>query len=94
MTVAKLSEHKHKIIRLNEMDIPTLVKYGHSVITFRDEHFIVLDNGNLYDQEKKREIPVFKVFRYIRAVKSSYGVVIAKRSNTRSSLNHVKYAKK
>ncbi|MGE7869289.1 hypothetical protein ACQKNO_24495 [Bacillus paramycoides] len=94
MKVAEFSNQTHKIISLNEMDIPTLVKYGHSVITFRDEHYIVLDNGNLYDQEKKREIPVFKVFRYIRAVKNSYGVIIAKRSNTRSSLNHVKYVRK
>ncbi|MBU4642313.1 hypothetical protein [Bacillus toyonensis] len=94
MKVVESRNHTHKTIRLNEMDIPTLVKYGHSVITFRDEYFIVLDNGNLYDQEKKREIPVYKIFRYIRAVKNSYGVVIAKKSNTRSSLNHVKYAKR
>lgn len=93
MRTKNFSKKTHKMTVLGEMDVTTLVSNAHSVSTFQNEHYIVLDNGNLYDQNKKREVPVFKVFRYIRLVKNSHGVVLAKRSNTRSSLHQVKYKK-
>ncbi|PEF45169.1 hypothetical protein CON22_17970 [Bacillus cereus] len=94
MRTKDFSKNTHRMTVLEEMDVSTLVRNAHSVTTFTNQHYIVLDNGNLYDQDNKREIPVYKVFRYIRSVKNSYGVLIAKRSNTRTSLKQVKYARK
>lgn len=94
MKVMDSRNRTDRMICLKDMDISTLMKCGHSVTTFRNENYIVLDNGNLYDQAKRREIPIFKVFRYIQTVRNSYGVIIAKRSNTRNSLKQVKYARK
>ncbi|PGZ57415.1 hypothetical protein COE58_25815 [Bacillus cereus] len=76
------------------MDIPSLMNNAHSVITFWNEHYIVLDNGNLYDQEKKREVPIARVFRHIKYARNSHGVLIAKRNHKNSDLKHVKLVKK
>lgn len=94
MKVTDSRDRTNKMICLKEMDVSTLMKCGHSVTTFQNESYVVLDNGNLYDPIKKREVPIFKVYRYIQTVRNSYGVVIAKRSNTRNGLKQVKYAKK
>ncbi len=43
---------------------------------------------------QKREIPLARIFRYIKCVRNSYGVIIAKKSNTSAKLMEVKFIKK
>ncbi|ASL62814.1 hypothetical protein FORC47_p462 (plasmid) [Bacillus cereus] len=88
------SRKTHSIRVLQEMDVMSLVRQAHSVSTFQGKDYIVLDNGNLYDSVGKREVPVAMMFRYIKCARNSYGVVIAKKSNTCSKLMQVKYVKK
>ncbi|PGX12095.1 hypothetical protein [Bacillus sp. AFS033286] len=94
MRAKEFDKKKHSLRVLDEMNASTLIGKAHSVSTFQGKDYIVLDNGNLYDQAQKREVPVTHIFRYIKLARNSYGVVIAKKSNARAKLMEVKFIKK
>ena len=94
MRVVKISTKTHSIQLLAEMDVSTLLRRAHSVSTFQGKHYIVLDNGNLYDQSRKQEVPVGDMFKYIKGVRNSDGVLIAKKSKLQGKLMQVRFVKK
>uniref|UniRef100_UPI003F49548F hypothetical protein n=1 Tax=Bacillus multifaciens TaxID=3068506 RepID=UPI003F49548F len=94
MRAKDFSTKTHILKVVSEMDAGTLLRRAHSVSTFQGTHFIVLDNGNLYDSVGKREVPLSNMLRYIKYARNSEGIVIAKKTNTRSKLMQVKYVKK
>lgn len=94
MRAKDFSTKTHRLKVLSEMDASTLLKRAHSVSTFHGKSFIVLDNGNLYDQVGKKEVAIGNMFRYIKCVRNSDGIIIAKKSNTCGKLMQVKFVKK
>lgn len=94
MRTREFSKKTHSVKVVQEMDAGALVRKAHSVSTFKGQEYIVLDNGNLYDPMQKREIPLARMFRFIKCVRNSYGVMIAKKSNTNAKLMEVKFIKK
>lgn len=94
MRAKDFSKKTHSLKVVQEMDTGSLVRKAHSISTFQGQEYIVLDNGNLYDPMQKREIPLARIFRYIKCVRNSYGVIIAKKSNTSAKLMEVKFIKK
>lgn len=94
MRTKDFSKKTHSVRVIQEMDAGTLVRKAHSVCTFQGQDYYVLDNGNLYDPILKREVPLARMFRYIKCVRNSYGVMIAKKSNTCAKLMEVKFIKK
>lgn len=94
MRVKEFSKKTHSLKVVQEMDTGALVRKAHSISTFQGQEYIVLDNGNLYDPIQKRELPLARMFRYIKCVRNSYGVMIAKKSNTNAKLMEVKFIKK
>ncbi|WP_147808384.1 hypothetical protein [Bacillus sp. SH7-1] len=94
MRTKDFSKKTHSVRVIQEMDAGNLVKKAHSVCTFQGQEYYVLDNGNLYDSILKREVPLARMFRYIKCVRNSYGVMIAKKSNTCAKLMEVKFIKK
>ncbi|MEB9506442.1 hypothetical protein P4J13_21140 [Bacillus anthracis] len=94
MRTREFSKKTHTVKVVQEMDAGDLVRKAHSVSTFKGQEYIVLDNGNLYDPIQKREIPLARMFRFIKCVRNSYGVMIAKKSNTNAKLMEVKFIKK
>ncbi|HHT7156792.1 TPA: hypothetical protein ACTZ42_006757 [Bacillus cereus] len=85
----KFSKSTHRLKVTKEMDIGTLLNRAHKVSTFDDKDLIVLDNGNLYDQQRRREVPITNMFRYIKIVRNSDGIIIAKKNKTCSKLMQV-----
>lgn len=77
-----------------EMSIGILLDRAHSVQTFNRAYFVVLDNGNLYDQVRRKEIPVANVFGYVKYVRNSDGIIIAKRARKNDKLMQVIFSKK
>ncbi|MEI5871250.1 hypothetical protein WBS46_27555 [Bacillus albus] len=94
MRAKEFSKKTHSLKVVQEMDTGALVRKAHSISTFQGKEYIVLDNGNLYDPMQKHEIPLARIFRYIKCVRNSYGVIIAKKSNTSAKLMEVKFIKK
>lgn len=94
MRTREFSKKTHSVKAVQEMDAGALVRKAHSISTFQGQEYIVLDNGNLYDPMQKREVPLGKIFRFIKCVRNSYGVMIAKKSNTSAKLMEVKFIKK
>ncbi|EJR50107.1 hypothetical protein IIO_06420 [Bacillus cereus VD115] len=94
MRAKEFSKKTHSLKVVKEMDAGTLVKKAHSVSTILGQEYYVLDNGNLYDPMQKREVPLARLFRYIKCVRNSYGVIIAKKSNSSAKLMEVKFVKK
>lgn len=94
MRAKEFSKKTHSVKVVQEMDAGALVRKAHSISTFQGQEYIVLDNGNLYDPIQKRETPLAKMFRFIKCVRNSYGVMIAKKSNTNAKLMEVKFIKK
>lgn len=94
MRAKEFSKKTHSLKVVQEMDTGALVRKAHSISTFQGQEYIVLDNGNLYDPMQKREIPLARIFRYIKCVRNSYGVIIAKKSKTNAKLMEIKFVKR
>ncbi|HDR7294921.1 hypothetical protein R6231_14545 [Bacillus cytotoxicus] len=94
MRTKEFSKRTHRVKVVQEMDAGALVRKAHSISTFHGQEYIVLDNGNLYDPIRKREVPLARIYRYIKCVRNSYGVIIAKKSNTCAKLMEVKFIRK
>lgn len=94
MREKKFSKSTHRLKVTKEMDIGTLLNRAHKVSTFDDKNLIVLDNGNLYDQVGRREVPVTNMFRYIKCVRNSDGIIIAKKNKPCGKLMQVIFERK
>lgn len=94
MREKKFSKSTHRLKVTKEMDIGTLLNRAHRVSTFDGKNLIVLDNGNLYDQVGRREVPVTNMFRYIQCVRNSDGIIIAKKNKTCGKLMQVVFERK
>ncbi|EOO43562.1 hypothetical protein H0177_24585 [Bacillus cereus] len=94
MREKEFSKGTHRLKVTKEMDVGTLLNRAHKVSTFDGKNLIVLDNGNLYDQTVRREVPVTNMFRYIKCVRNSDGIIIAKKNKPCSKLMQVIYERK
>lgn len=93
MRVKKLNFKTHRIQEVGEMSISDVLSKGHSATDFKDRYYIVLDNGNLYEQNKKIEIPISKVLPIIKYVSNSEGYIIGRRKKMGSNLMKVRLSK-
>lgn len=71
------------------MSVIDVVETGHVLETFAGKIFVLLENGRVYDIRKEREVFITKIFKEIRYVKNSDGVIIGKREKKGARLMQV-----
>lgn len=71
------------------MNVIDVVETGHMLETFAGRVLVVLENGRVYDMRKRKEIFITKIFKEIRYVKNSDGIIIGKREKKGGRLMQV-----